>query len=72
MMRSTLSHEKLRPGYAETSTKRNPKCPTTIILSDDVIKKAVCIGTAMIDGMLDWLVFKIPGQRRYYFQFRPW
>lgn len=63
---------KLLPGYAEQSSKRNPKEPETVIVGEKECAAARCVGSAMIYGRLDWLVFKIPGKRRYYFQIRTW
>jgi hypothetical protein len=69
---SWLDEQRLLPGYAETSTRRRPRCPETIVLSDEVVRRARCVGPAVIDGSSAWLAFKVPGERRYYFQYRPW
>jgi hypothetical protein len=68
----TLSEYKLLLGYAETSTKRRPVCPETVIVGAEECKAARCVGLALIDGSSAWLAFKVKGQRRYYFQYRPW
>ena len=68
---TALASYKLLPGYAETSTRRHPLEPTTVIVGRDECERARCVGTAFIDGRADWLAFKIPGERRYYFQCCP-
>lgn len=67
-----LANYKLLPGYAESSTRRHPKEPTLVIVGKEECDKARCVGSALIDGSLAWLAFKIPGQRKYFFQYRPW
>lgn len=69
---NALANYKLEPGYAETSTRRRPKEPTTIVVGEKEIALAKCVGSAIIDGRVGWLAFKIKGKRRYYFQYRPW
>lgn len=65
--------EKLLPGYAETSTRRNPKEPDIVIVTESDCKNAVCLGAFLHpDGRGGWLRFKIRGKRRYYFQHRPY
>jgi hypothetical protein len=70
-MQST-TQPKLAPGYAETSTRRRPVNPETVIVSDDDVKQCRFVGEAMIDGRLGWMAFRHPKTRRYFFQFRPW
>ena len=67
-----MSSYKLLPGYAETSTRRHPKEPTIVIVGESECRNAHCVGSAYIDGNAGWLAFKVKGQRRYYFQYRPW
>jgi hypothetical protein len=67
-----FANNKLLPGYAETSTRRRPIRPETVIVGEEECNAARCVGPAMIDGSIAWLAFKIKGQRRYYFQYRPW
>lgn len=71
-MRDHYATYRLLPGYAETSTRRRPRSPETIVLGTEDISKARCVGEATIDGRAGWLAFKIPGKRRYFFQFRAW
>ncbi len=70
--RKVMANYKLMPGYAETSTHRRPKEPTTVIVGQDEVNRARCVGSAYINGSCAWLAFKMPKQRRYYFQYRPW
>ena len=67
----SLSDERLEPGYAMTSTRRHPREPETVIVPEDAVKGARCIGRAKIDDNSLWLCFKVPGERRYWFQYRP-
>ena len=71
-MAHVLSTLKLMPGYAETSTRKYPVNPDTVILTQAEIDGAVCQGCATIDGNPIWISFKLRGQRRYFFQLRPW
>ncbi len=66
---------KMLPGYAETSTRRNPREPETVIVGEDECSRARCLGDAYLPNAYPesgWLCFKIPGERRYFFQYRPW
>lgn len=68
-----LSHVKLEPGYAETSTQKHPAEPETVVVGPSEIDRAVCQGAHRHpDGNPGWLRFKVRGQKRYYFQLRPW
>lgn len=67
-----LQHEKLLSGYAETSTRRNPRQPETVIVGDTEIANCRCVGSAYIDGRCGWLAFRDRRTGRYYFQYRPW
>lgn len=58
---------KLNPGYAFSSSKRFPIDPETVVLGDEEIKKAIFIGSAVIDGSKH-AAFWIPGTRQYFFQ----
>lgn len=69
---NVLEGIKLIPGYAETSTRRHPVCPETVVVGERECSRARCLGAATIDGRAAWLVFRIPGERRFYFQHRPW
>ena len=61
---------KMQPGYAETSTRKYPVNPETVIVSQTDCDKVVCQGAHYLDGRLDWLRFKVKGEKRYYFQLR--
>jgi hypothetical protein len=67
-----LADRKLLPGYAMTSTRRRPKEPELVVVGSQECALAHCVGAVLIDGRSDWLAFKVRGQRRYYFQQRPW
>lgn len=71
-MKRELDSYKLEKGYAETSTRRHPREPETVVVGDAEVSQARCVGSAIIDGSSAWLAFKMPGKRRYYFQHRPW
>ena len=71
-MNKKFINYKLESGYAETSTKRHPVEPETVIVGEDEVRQARCVGAAIIDGSSAWLAFKTPGKKRYYFQYRPW
>ncbi len=59
---------KLQAGYAETSSTRYPRNPETVIVPQEALASAVCVGPARIDGSYHWWAFKIPGKKRFYFQ----
>jgi hypothetical protein len=67
-----LADHKLKPGYAQQSSRRRPRQPETVVVGSDECTLAKCVGSAVIDGRAGWLAFKIPGKRRYYFQYCPW
>lgn len=70
-MKKHYAHLRLEPGYAETSTRKHPVEPETVVVGQYECSQAVCQGDAVIDGKVGWLRFKIPGERRYFFQYRP-
>lgn len=67
-----MTNYQLLPGYAETSTRRRPKEPETVIVGTEECEQARYVGAALISGSLAWLAFKVPNKKRYYFQYRPW
>jgi len=71
-MTNALSSYKLEPGYAMQSSRRHPREPEIVVIGQTEITQARCVGSALIDGSLAWLAFKMPGQRKYFFQYRPW
>ena len=72
VIREHFGAYKLLPGYAEQSTRRNPRCPETVVVGEDEIASTRCVGQAFIDNNIGWLAFKVKGKRQYFFQFRPW
>ena len=64
---------KLLPGYAETSTRKYPKEPEIVIVTESDCAGAVCQGAHIHpDGNGGWLRFKVKGKKRYFFQLRPY
>jgi hypothetical protein len=64
-----MSERKLRPGYAETSSKPNPTQPEQVMVTAAECEQAVCQGEFdHPTGWRGWLRFKIRNQKRYYFQ----
>jgi hypothetical protein len=73
MPRNVLGHLKLRPGYAETSTRKYPVEPELIIVGRTECDLAQCQGShPHPSGEGGWLRFKLPDVRRYYFQHVPY
>jgi hypothetical protein len=67
------THHKLLAGYAETSTRKHPREPETVIVGQAEIDACVCQGAhAHPDGNGGWLRFKVRGRSRYYFQVQPY
>ncbi len=68
---SDFKDRRLVYGYADTSTRKYPKEPETIILGQDVIEKARCVGFQS-EPIGRWFIFKVPNVKRYYFQLQQW
>jgi hypothetical protein len=60
----------LQSGYAETSTKRYPRQPETVVVGESECATARFLGFHHnhAEPISDWAVFKSPGKRRYWFQ----
>ncbi len=71
---SGIMSERLVPGYAETSTRKRPTDPETVIVGHEEVAQAVCQGASVCRAhtTAGWLRFKVRGKKRYYFQYRPW
>jgi len=64
---TTQSTTKASPGYAYCSTKRNPKEPQAVVISESDIEHFRMVGYATIDGSKcrAWVDKR---DRKYYFQ----
>lgn len=62
-----MDQRKMRPGYAETASRKNPREPLLTIVGESEIAAAKYIGKTVHDGD-QWHTWKIPGKKRYYFQ----
>lgn len=58
---------RLEDGYAYQSSRRHPREPETVVLSDTEADSGRFVGFAWIDGT-QMAAFKVQGQRRYFFQ----
>jgi hypothetical protein len=63
-----MSNPSLKPGYAESSTRRFPIAPTTVVVGEEECGRARFVGPVRIDGNPGWNAFRDPQTRRYYFQ----
>jgi hypothetical protein len=76
MKLSAKAFPTLESGYAESSTRRHPREPETVIVGESEIREARYIGSAYINGSCAWQCWRVPAKPgrpgRYYFQYRPW
>ena len=71
-MLSLKAVPKLESGYAESSSRRYPREPKTVVVGSTEIGRSIFQGEAIIDGRAGWLCWRDPVAKRYYFQYRPW
>lgn len=64
----TQTSPTLQPGYAETSTRRNPREPQTVIVGTEECANSRYVGTARIHGT--WFSAFRSRSGRYYLQVR--
>jgi hypothetical protein len=62
---------RLETGYAETSSRKYPREPETVVVGETEVNAARYVGEQIRDCQ-HWNVFKIPNRKRYYFQIRLW
>lgn len=64
----------LRSGYADTSSRRHPREPETVIVGDDEVRQSRFVGYAYISNYPNGraAAFKVRGKKRYFFQADCW